>query len=89
MDASYANHFKYASNSGYVMTLGVSAISWNSKRQPTIALSAAEAEYIAATDAGKEYIWWKTFLIITIHEDNQPYINTTGSGKKLQMERLN
>ena len=66
MDASYANHFKYASNSGYVMTLGVSAISWNSKRQPTIALSAAEAEYIAATDAGKEYIWWKTFLIITI-----------------------
>ena len=41
VDASYANHFKYASTSGYIMTLGGSAISWNSKRQPTVALSAA------------------------------------------------
>lgn len=82
VDASYANHFKYASTSGYIMTLGGSAISWNSKRQPTVALSAAEAEYIAATDAGKECIWWKSFLkpfklaqeTITIHEDNQAAI---------------
>ena len=64
------------------MTLGGSAISWNSKRQPTVALSAAEAEYIAATDAGKECIWWKSFLkpfklaqeTITLHEDNQAAI---------------
>jgi len=62
VDASSENHFKYASTSGFVMTLGGSAVSWNSKRQPTIALSAAEAEYIAATDAGKECIWWKKFL---------------------------
>ena len=85
VDASYANNFRYASTSGYVMTLGGSAISWNSKRQPTIALSAAEAEYIAATDAGKECLWWKTFLkpfklaqeSITIHEDNQAAIALT------------
>lgn len=85
VDASYANNFQYSSTSGYVMTFGGSAISWNSKRQPTIALSAAEAEYIAATDVGKECLWWKTFLkpfklaqeTITIHEDNQAAIALT------------
>lgn len=32
------------------------AISWKSRRQPTVALSSTEAEYIAITDASKEAI---------------------------------
>ena len=33
------------------------ALSWKSKRQPTVALSSTEAEYMAVTDASKEAIW--------------------------------
>jgi hypothetical protein len=37
--------------------MGGGAISWNSKRQPTIALSTTKAEYMASTQATKEAIW--------------------------------
>lgn len=85
VDAGYSNNFNYRSTSGYVMTLGGSAISWYSKRQATTALSAAESEYIAAVPAGKECLWWKLFLkpfglaqsTITLHEDNQAAIALT------------
>lgn len=42
------------STSGYVFLLGNKAISWASKKQMTIALSSAEAEYMAATSAACE-----------------------------------
>ncbi len=37
------------STTGYVFFVGVGAISWNCKRQPTIALSTTEAEYMATS----------------------------------------
>ena len=82
VDASYANNTQCLSTSGYVFTLGSGAISWNSKKQSTTALSAAEAEYIAAVHAGKECLWWKSFLKpldlqqanVILHEDNQAAI---------------
>ena len=40
------------STSGYVFDLGSGAIAWCSKKQPTVALSTTEAEYIAASFAG-------------------------------------
>ena len=42
--------------------VGEGAISWNSKRQPTIALSTTEAEYMATTQAAKEAIWLRQLL---------------------------
>ena len=36
------------STTGYCFTLGTGAISWSSKKQPTLALSSTEAEYRAA-----------------------------------------
>jgi len=39
-----------------------SAVSWSSKRQPTVALSSTEAEYIALTQATKEAIWVSRFI---------------------------
>eukprot|EP00253_Pinus_taeda_P023781 PITA_23781 len=39
------------STSGYVFHMGSGAISWASKKQPIVALSTAEVEYVAATAA--------------------------------------
>ena len=50
------------STSGYVFTLARAAISWGSKRQPTIALSSCEAEIMAASEASKEAIYLDRLL---------------------------
>lgn len=50
------------STTGFVFCLGPSPVSWRSKRQPTIALSSTEAEYMALTDASREAIWWRSIL---------------------------
>lgn len=42
--------------SSYVCILAGAAVSWSSRRQPTIALSSTEAEYKSLTDACKEII---------------------------------
>ena len=38
------------------------AIAWKSRRQPTVALSTMESEYMALTDATKELKWVRTLL---------------------------
>ena len=51
------------STSGYVFTLGGGSISWRSVKQSSIADSTMEGEYIAASEAAKEAIWLKNFLL--------------------------
>ena len=41
------------STTGYVFFIGDGAISWNSKRQPTVVLSTMEAEYMSASHLAK------------------------------------
>jgi hypothetical protein len=50
------------STTGYVFFVGVGAISWNCKRQPTIARSTMEAEYMAASHGAMEAIWLRLLL---------------------------
>ena len=50
------------SSTGFVFTLGGATISWASNLQKIIVLSTTEAEYVAATEAGKEMIWLHGFL---------------------------
>ena len=50
------------STTGYVFFIGDGAISWNCKRQPTIALSTTEAEYMATSQSTKEAIWLRKLL---------------------------
>jgi len=50
------------SYTGYVFTLGGAAVSWESKKQRTIALSSTEAEYMALTETTKEAIYLRGFL---------------------------
>jgi len=48
--------------SDYVFTLTGSPILWQAKKQSMIALSTADAEYAALTQATKEAIWLQNLL---------------------------
>ena len=50
------------STSGYVFHMGSGAISWASKKQPIVALSTVEAEYVVATAATCQEIWMRRML---------------------------
>lgn len=71
------------STSGYVFMLGGAAISWRSSKQTCVALSTAEAEYIALSAAAQEAAWLqklvsdllnKNIQETVILEDNQSAI---------------
>jgi len=73
------------STSGYIFNIGSGAISWSSKRQPCVALSSCEAEYMGQTQATKEAIWLRNLLTsllshkepaaVVIFGDNQSAIS--------------
>jgi len=59
-DADYAgDRIERKSTSGNYQFLGEHQISWASKRQETIAMSTAEAEYISATSCCTQLLWMK------------------------------
>lgn len=68
------------SYTGYCFEFAGSVISWESKKQRSVALSTAEAEYMALTEAAKEAIHLKqlgndlgsSLTTVTIFSDNQP-----------------
>eukprot|EP00963_Diacronema_lutheri_P013672 scaffold2671_cov455-Pavlova_lutheri.AAC.2 len=80
-DADYAGeHETRRSRTGYTVQVMGGLVAWQSKLQPTIAISTTEAEYQAATAAVKEVLWIKNYLMqllkpehitATIHMDNQ------------------
>lgn len=84
VDADWASDVNdRRSTSGFVFMLGGAAISWESKKQTSVALSSTEAEYIAAAHAAKEAVWLRRLLTelgldtshpTTLHIDNQSAI---------------
>jgi len=63
------------STTGYIIYYGGEAVSWCSRRQPIIALSSTEAEYIAAAECCKELLYLKTLLEELQSEDIQIELN--------------
>ena len=49
-------------SSGYVFSMSKAAISWGSKKQPSIALSSCESEIMAASEAAKEAVYLDRFV---------------------------
>ena len=51
------------STSGYLIIFTGGAVAWQSRLQKCVALSTIEAEFIAATEACKELLWMKKFVV--------------------------
>jgi hypothetical protein len=54
---------------GFVFYLNGGAVSWKGSKQDTIANSATEAEYIAASKVAKEDVWIRNFVskLVVVH----------------------
>jgi hypothetical protein len=69
---------------GYVFMLAGAAITWKSKKQPTVALSSTEAEYMALGDTVKELLWLTQLLEqIGLHFPEPSVIYEDNEGCKL------
>ena len=66
-----------------MFNLGSGVISWSSKRQPTVALSSCEAEYMGQTQAVKEAVWLKSLLDQLSPPSNADSISSTSANPKL------
>ena len=55
-------HKDRRSTSGYIVKVNGCTVSWASKKQPTVSLSSAEAEYMAAGTAVQEVLWMRALL---------------------------
>jgi hypothetical protein len=83
-DASWGGDPKdRRSVTGYLFMLHHGVVSWHASRQRSVALSSAEAEYMAVSDACKEAVWLRNLLVelrwphegpVVIREDNQAAI---------------
>ncbi len=61
-DADWASQAHRHSISSYAFLYNGGAISWRSNKQPIIALTSTEAEYIATSDSSQELIWLRSLL---------------------------
>jgi hypothetical protein len=74
------------STSGNCIFINGNLVSWQTKKQTTVALSSAEAELVSLVELAKEILFFRQILIqlnyniiypITIHVDNQSAIKIT------------
>jgi hypothetical protein len=51
------------SQTGWVVRLGDASVSWESRLQPGIAQSSAQAEFTAAASLANEIVWWRRLMV--------------------------
>ncbi|GJT57762.1 hypothetical protein Tco_0992816 [Tanacetum coccineum] len=72
------------SQTGYVFILNGGVVDWKSSKQSTIAMSAIESKYIAASEAAMEAIWIRKFIsrlgiVPTINEPLNMYCENSAA----------
>lgn len=90
VDADWANDKQdRRSYTGLVFKLGGSTITWESRKQQTVALSSTEAEYLALSDGAKEGKYIKALLLELIGK-NEPVViyNDNQSAQKLSENHI-
>ena len=83
MQIRFPVHRKKRAHQGGIFTIGSTTVSWYNRKQPFVALSSAEAEYMATSQFSCEAIWMRKILVglfgsqmdpIVIQCDNQSCI---------------
>src|ERR1700678_1503912 len=86
MDGASQDHRRAIS--GFAVLIDGGAVSWSSKKQELITVLTMEAEYVGATHAAKELIWFRRLIAeifrplshpIILHLDNQSAIALANS----------
>ncbi|MBW0536457.1 hypothetical protein O181_076172 [Austropuccinia psidii MF-1] len=83
---------------GFIVTFNGCLVIWKTRKQPTVSLSTAEAEYKALTDLSAELLWLRQFTQelalhqvegpIDVFSDNQACINTANSDSNCNNRRM-
>ena len=81
-DADYGGDIDTGkSTSGYVCLLNDGTVSWFSKKQPTVACSTTEAEYISLWESAKHISWLRTLISeLGYNQSNPTIINEDNQG---------
>ena len=74
VDADWASQSHRHSMSGYTVLLHGAPVAWSARKQSILALSTAEAEYIALTAVGREVLYLQA-LIQELYEPPTPPIS--------------
>lgn len=80
-DADYATSIvTKKSTSGYVITMYGNPICWSAKKQPVVAQSTTEAEFVAINRCAKQ-LRWLTNLVLNLHiKIRAPILKNDNSG---------
>ena len=74
-DSDWAGNVADRKNtSGCCFNLGSTAVSWFSWKQKSVALSSAEAEYMAASQASCEALWLRKLLVNLFGQELKPTV---------------
>lgn len=61
-DSDWAGCSNRKSHTGYVIKMSGGGVAWEAKKQPTVALSSTEAEYMALASAAKELLYLQNLI---------------------------
>jgi len=79
------------STSGNIILMGNSPICWTSKKQTSVALSAAEAEYVSTSECIKKILWIRNILeeLFNFDKPITVYTDNTASLENIKNDEIN
>jgi transposase InsO family protein len=73
------------STTGILIKLGGAAVSWSSQKQPNVAMSSSEAEYIAASEASREVRYLRLLLAEIGFAQTEPTVLAVDNQTSIRM----